>query len=770
MANRPRKLTPKPQGKIKIKRISKKSARKSQRGNWLASSLAIALLGTSAAVVGLFGWGSFLFIFNPEKFAWFNRLLPEWARISLSNYERPQTILEIESDIGKKGQVVDKSLPLTKDDTAFLLPIFQKRPNCQSDCNELIELRVYQRSDELEFQSLAEKYYYLATQLPITGPDEAFVIAPFADATNENPGSSIELPLTEVKRFEGETPSPGIWFFLRGQRIIGTNAIAYGHIVHYHPQRHNLRLMLSWTSPNGQLPQWQQVTNGGTKELVVNQTVALEPQLYVYQVKPSKTTANPIQLELLSLTPPALRNQAYQEALMIARSGLWTPAYSWLQFIKKQQKGKIPNSAQAQIDLIRLHSQLTKSQAEKTWASPNQEVLANLIDGRWTKALQVFEASPQNAQEIATLLRGDNGRLWSRVDAALRVNPNRLEVQAWGALILAAQDGHSKANSWLKTKTKSQDSLTYIAGLLRQLNGEMVTKPTIQHPSRIIGSAQLITQVNPSDWLSKPDIQKTSNKWYQIQVSTFHDGKRWLNSPFANLKLPKTSPEKYLWEILGINSDPTIQIIPQTNNEQQTITATSKAVQLRNGKLSILAAITNTEIQPTTSRQLLALTTNALEWVQPFPITLNQLHQQDQKRAKSILPTLWRSLQASGQIPKGDVPKPQIILQRLGHWPVQTIDLTGNRQPEVILTISTEAIASVKSSIKITQKNKNKQSPRTIILSDGGKLIYNEFSKNTKQTLTAIAKLSEQNFPTLLVEKDNKYTIRRWSDKNQRFE
>ena len=47
------------------------------------------------------------------------------------------------------------------------------------------------------------------------------------------------------------------------------------------------------------------------------------------------------------------------------------------------------------MDVIRLHSQLTKTQAEKNWASPSQQVLADLIDGRWEKALQVFEASPE---------------------------------------------------------------------------------------------------------------------------------------------------------------------------------------------------------------------------------------------------------------------------------------------------------------------------------------------------------------------------------------
>ena len=163
----------------------------------------------------------------------------------------------------------------------------------------------------------------------------------------------------------------------------------------------------------------------------------------VYQVKSIQKFLNPVELEEITLNPPAWKNQTYEKALAIARSGLWTPAYEWLQSFKKQQK-TIPVAAQAQIDVIRLHAQLSKTQADTTWASPSQEVLADLIDGRWEKALQVFKgAPPQNAKEIGTLLKADRGRLWGRVEAALQVNSNRAEVKAWGALILAAQRGRT---------------------------------------------------------------------------------------------------------------------------------------------------------------------------------------------------------------------------------------------------------------------------------------------------------------------------------------
>ncbi|MFW9258098.1 hypothetical protein [Nostoc sp. CALU 546] len=786
MANRSRKLTPKASKQNKphagaMKRVVKKPQKKLKRGNCLSSTLAIAILFSSASLIMAFAWISVLFIFNPDQVSWLNKILPAWAQIPLGNHERPQTLEQIQLDLSKKNQILGETLPLHQDaKKSFLLPVFQQRANCQSDCEELVELRVYELSEELEFKSQSENYYYLATQLPITGPDESFVISPLLDGTLEPQDINIPLPLNKVQRFEGGTPSPGVWFDLRGQRQQGTGAIAYGHVVYYNPERTNLLQMLSWTSPNGQFPKWQQVTGDGTKELVVDQTIGLEPHLQVYQVKPLKLFLKPIQLEEITLKSPAFKDSAYQNALSIARSGLWTPAFEWLKSIKKQRKGVLPEAAQGQMDLIRLHSQLTKIQAQKNWASPSQEALADLIDGRWEKALQVFEASPHNAQEIATLLKADEKRLWNRTAAALRVNPNRREVQAWFALILAVQRGEGHANSWLKAQPKiTKDNLAYIQSLLARLNGEG-TKSQISstHPSQIVGTVQPITQVTNTDWLqtnSSADLKLTDNQvWYQVEVSAFNDGKRWLNFPFENFNPPKTDAAKFLGKTLGITSDPEIQIVVWLpNGEQQITIAAIKAVQLRGKVLRLLAAgpkipdNQNDVLQP----KPLALTNAALEWVQPSPITLRELYQQNPQRVKIMLSSLWQSLQQSGEVPAGAIPSFEQMQEKLGNWPVQVIDLTNNAQPEIILTISPEAITSLNESTPgIQRENTEQRRDRTIILSDGNKVIYTDFTGKYSQRLSAIARLSGVQSFALLVENAHNYSLKRWSEKNQRFE
>ncbi|MEH2398703.1 hypothetical protein [Nostoc sp.] len=786
MANRSRKLTPKASKLNKphtgaMKRIAKKPQKKLKRRSWLSSMLAIAILFSSASLIMAFAWISVLFIFNPDQVSWLNKILPAWAQIPLGKHERPQTLKQIQLNLSKENKISGETLPLHQDTkNSFLLPVFQQRANCQSDCKQLVELRVYERSEELEFKSQSENYYYLATQLSVTEPEESFVISPLLDGTSEPEDISIPLPLTKVQRFDGGTPLSGVWFNLRGQRQQGTGAIAYGDIVYYNPERTNLLQILSWTSPNGQLPKWQQVTGDGTKELVVDQTIGLEPYLQVYQVKPLKLFLKPIQFEAITLQSPALKNSAYQNALSIARSGLWTPAFEWLKFIKKQCKGVLPEAAQAQMDLIRLHSQLTKTQADKNWASPSQEVLADLIDGRWGKALQVFEASPHNAQEITTLLKADKKRLWNRTVAALRVNPNRLEVQAWFALILAVQQGEEHANSWLKAQPKiTKDNLAYIQGLLARLNNQG-TKSQISstHPSQIVGTVQPITQLTSTEWLqpNSPANLKLTDKqvWYQVEVSAFNDGKRWLNSPFENLNPPKTDAAKFFWKTLGITSDPEIQIVVWSpNGEQQITIAAIKAVQLRGKVLRLLAAGPKTPenqndvLQP----KPLALTNAALEWVQPSPITLQELHQQNPQGVKVMLSTVWQSLQQSGEVPAGASPSFEQMQEKLGDWPVQVIDLTNNAKPEIILTISAAAIASLNQPTSgIQGENTEQHRDRTIILSDRNQVIYTDFTGNYFQRLSAIAKLSGVQSLALLVENAHNYSLRRWSEKNQRFE
>lgn len=759
---------PKPKPAVKVRRSATSLL-------WMT----VLLSGAGLVTVGI--WLSFQLFVNPDALSWVNDVLP-WAKIPLVNSDQPQTLAQIKASLSKQGQIAGEPLSLdnasTLQPTSVLLPILSSLQNCQSNCEQIVELRVYEITSNRDQKAQREIYYQLVDQVSVEGPEESFAIAPVLNGEISDRGSSRLLPLTQLRRFEGSTPATGVWFYLMGQRVQGTRAITYGQIVHYNPSRSHLSLMLPWTSPTGQVPQWQQVTNSGSPELVINQTIDLEPQLRVYQVKPAQFLLDPLQLEEISLVEPALNNSAYQKAVLIARTGLWSPAWEWLKFIKKQrQQHHQPwsTAAQAQMDLIRLHAQLTKSQAEETWASPSQEVLADLIDGRWGKALQVFQASSlENTQEIATLLAADSGRLGNRIDVALKMNPQRLEVEAWGALIVGAKEGRRSAIAWLKQQPQtSPRTVTYIQKLLQHLEGEPTAKISSSHPSRIIGVVQPVAKINPTDWL-QPDPKATLNLlnqqlWYQVQITAYHDGKRWRQTPFFDLQLP-TAPAKFIWQQLGLDTDSQIQIVVWLpDGQQETKLATVKAVQLQGGVLRLLVA--STEKIDDLQRRPLAVTQAALEWVQPNAIALTDLSQQDQPlELAKILPTLWQELQKSSPN-KSATPNFEQLQEKLGQLPVQLIDLTGDNLPEVVINVSPEAVATLNNQNLEQSKFKDNQlRSRTIIISTTGSLLYSEFGTASQQMIAAIADLKDDEPPALLVEGSKTYQIQRWSNKRQRFE
>ncbi|MEA5620077.1 hypothetical protein VB711_19825, partial [Cronbergia sp. UHCC 0137] len=706
--------------------------------SWLWSTLSImVLLGCIGSIVTL-AWISLLFIFNPEQVVWLNEILPQWARIPQNQSDRPQTIKEIQQSLSQQKRLPGETLVVGDPaEKMFLQPVFQKRTNCQSNCQALVELRIYQQSKELNFLSQPEKHYRLITKLSIKGTDESFVKAPYGQSKSEseNPDTTTYLPLTEVKAFEDSPPSTGFWFYLRGEWEQGDRTLSYGNIVHYNLQANSLRQMLSWKSPRENLPKWEQITGTQEKELVVDYTVDLEPHLQAYVVKSNSLFPNSLELEPINLASPAIEDSSYPKALLLARNGLWTPAFEWLTSIKKQRKTPMPASAQAQIDLIRLHSEFTKIQAEKNWASPSQQVLTYLIDGSWEKALDVFMASPNNALEISSLLKADKGRLWNRSSVALRLNPTRKAVLGWVTLMFAVQRGEERANAWLQQQTNIDgDTITYIQDLLAQLNTALTKNQVFDsHPSRIVGAVQQLSNINYNQWLPidpKSDLIITSNQvWYQVEVSAFNNGTSWVNYPFTDLNPPNANPGKFFGDILGITVDPTIQIIVWgANGEQQINIATIKAVQLQGGFLRLLVAGSAISEAPDTSVQPrpLALTTSALEWVQPSPISLQELYQKNPGRMDSIVASIWRVLQVSGDILPGDVPKFAEIEEKIGIWPVQLLDFNQNGQPEIVLTISAGAISGLNQgepqSVKPT---------RTLILSDQGKVIYTDFTANS---------------------------------------
>ena len=237
--------------------------------------------------------------------------LPGSSALSHSGQAQPQSLSQILKTIRRSGQVPGRPLVLAADASSMplmavkdvLVPI--SRQTCGSEtasCQSLTELRVY-RSLQLPyllrlFQST--HYYRLLDHSVVEGP-----VASRLNIQARRPRrlthSQQPLPLTRIERYH-PAPQPGVWLQLSGLRPEGNTTTTYGQILYFHRHQARLQLILNWASPTGESPAWQQVTGDGQPELVVNQSVGLDPQFAVYQLKTASSGAS--QVYAISLAEP----------------------------------------------------------------------------------------------------------------------------------------------------------------------------------------------------------------------------------------------------------------------------------------------------------------------------------------------------------------------------------------------------------------------------------------------------------------------------------
>ncbi|NES88731.1 MULTISPECIES: hypothetical protein [Okeania] len=483
---------PKSRHQRKLSKSQKFSLKSLPWKKWIVEWAGVSLLFGGSGFMAMGAWISVKLISDPNAIVWFNQSLPQWTQFYISGNKSLQTLEQIKGSIKEGGFSTGEtfSLPSTTADSGLdvLVPVMKQIDSraslpCETPCRELVELRVYQSVLSVNQREGSKPYFRLVNTLPLQGPAESFVISSTIESTSAPQGSNQPLPVTTVRRFQGKVPTAGVWFTVSGQRLQNNKTIPYGQIVNYNPKKNYLSSMLEWKSAAGQAPIWQEMTGGGDPELVVEQTVGLDPDFDIYWIQPRKFILNPIELEKISLDEIPIADSYYKDTLRLARNGLWSGAFALIQPLRKNlmDESQWPEKAQAQFDLIKFHAKITEAQAIASWASPSQKVLAGLIDGRWQESLNVFENNLSSTYEIGKLLQNDTGRLRNRVDAALRVNQAETNAIAWGALIVASQKGRRRATSWLNRQPQtSKEAKEKIGKLLDQLDAAFAKKETIQ--------------------------------------------------------------------------------------------------------------------------------------------------------------------------------------------------------------------------------------------------------------------------------------------------
>jgi hypothetical protein len=297
----------------------------------------------------------------------------------------------------------------------------------------------------------------------------------------------------------------------------------------------------------------------------------------------------------------------------------------------------------------------------------------------------------------------------------------------------------------------------------------------IDHPGKIVGSVLPVAEVKAADWLqsqSNVSLQLAEGKvWYQVRVAAFHDGEDWVRAPFTSLPVPRIEPGRRLWKVLGLNLDSQIQIgVWAANGEEKSVAATVRAVQFRNGALQLLAegdgiaGATPADFSAgKTWPRGVAFTAKKVQWLKPQLTVLAELKKDRPELVTGMLESLSEELQAAGQLPGNRGLNVERMLQQSGNWPVQLIDLTGNKLPEAVLTLSSDAFASGK-------QPGGSSGERTLIFDDTGALIYSELTSGAGQSLSGFVDLQDKQPVALMVRGNAGYSLKRWVEETGRFE
>jgi hypothetical protein len=436
-------------------------------GPWLA---VVTLMGMAAAVVALMwlGWEA---IANPDVAFWLNRFVPT----ATVQPNQPQTLAQIQQRLSTPDQRPGTPVILAADFSLnsslqsandVLIPVSRRFCSGQP-CQQLADLYIY-RTLQLPYPLRlfqGERYYHQLDRLPVEGPTESDLmkLVQHSDLV----ARTHPLPLTNLQRYE-PAPQPGVWLKLSGLKTSGSATSAYGQVLYFHRDAGRLGLMLNWASPRGAFPVWQQVVEGGSPELLIDQSVGLEPQFSVYQTHAAPNGT--LQLHPIGLNQTAFQNPVYTQALALARSGLWKPAQNLLLTVKKKQPQKWSPSAQAQLTLIELHARVTEARARESASSAVQKILAHTINGDWGTAISVFEDPKTLPEDVRAMLDSDSGRLMERVEATLAVQPHHKDAIAWGAMVIHVQQGPAAAFAWTRQQTAaSSTTLPKVQQLLQRL-------------------------------------------------------------------------------------------------------------------------------------------------------------------------------------------------------------------------------------------------------------------------------------------------------------
>lgn len=657
--------------------------------------------------IPLLGWlivTGGLYLFNPLAISWLaSSDAPAFYSNSLWNL--PKSISQIQEELGRSQLKLGENYNLKTGETIYTV--------LETETQNIREIRLYQTILDRGIEK-----YLLVSTTTIAGVDEYFVRSPlFKYATYAPPErlqpSRNRLPLKKLALIDNPPPQigdqkGGLWFTTSGN----IDGIAYGQIYYFEIDKRSRLIELdAWTSSAGELPKWRNALSSkpNSIQLVINQTQEFEPMFLVYQPEEAiANSINKIQLRPINLNEAKNQPKAYQDALVMASVGLWSPALGKFNLMVDELKSQgktLPPFLQEQYDLIALHSKITAERADNPNANFGEKALINIIDGRWAEALAIANDTSYKGEKIVEMLEKYHPHIWQRVMTMLTFT-DATEIKLWGGLVVLQRNGLRRAENWLREqKVKDKD--------FNQLLQRLDLAPISLKPQQLIGSVTYLGKgIADSEWFLPPPKLDSGQAWYEVRIDLIKDGEQWRNDPFPELS---DRSSILLWRILGLSLNNTLGVvIYDAFGKSQTATLTAQSLWVGNdGRLKILAA-GDASVAPLLNKSIIPpLVTSGGSFEPPkgTPVDWQRL---SIKTIERLIRVMYAELQRNGQV---SISLEEFSLLVQQQWTLSEVNLDGVGKPEYLLLLNREQVDLG-----------NRHYPLAIAFSTDGSLLFSDMN------------------------------------------